>query len=304
MATLHTQPIWSNTYYSTASASTPYRIELEGNTIFSGKAVKYPNAERLRINIDKICRNYLESGIDYMFENLNPGTGQLFRVDHEDSQRRFKLYLGDTNVADYRFYQDWSYTYDKAVTGSTINVSNPINNHYVPGMIKLKTIRNSNSNATTGSTVYTLGSTDTSESYGYDKQVKCSPYALYYLNSYGGWDSFLIEGTAKKKDAYTTYQTDRVYDNNTAEFETMKYMNEYKTSYELNTHYLSDEEAANLAKNLVGSIKVYLHNIPEGWVKPVIIDDKNVTYQTYQTNGRKMCQYKINVTESQSKLRK
>ena len=127
---------------------------------------------------------------------------------------------------------------------------------------------------------------------------------LYYLNSYGGWDAFVIEGTALKKDAFTTYKTDQSYNNTTLQFETNKYVQEIKTSYELNTGLLSDEQSANLAKNLLGSVKVYLQNIEEGWIKPVIITDSNATYQTYQTNGRKMCQYKINVQESQSKIRR
>lgn len=301
MATLTTSPIWKNTYYNTTADTANYRILLDGAPIFAGKAFKYPNAERLEINIDKICRNYLESDITTLLGNFNPATTQLLREDHYQTQRTFNLYVGSTNVADYRFYQDYSYTQDKANTGSSINVSNPINGHYVPGMIKLRTTRTSTSSS---SAVYTLGSTSESESYGYTHQVRCAPYALYYLNSYGGWDSFLIEGSAVKKDAYTPYQTDRVYKNTTVQFELNKYVQEIKTTYELNTGYLTDEQAANLAKNLLGSVKVYLHNIEEGWIKPVIISDNNATYQTYQTNGRKMCQYKINVTESQSKIRK
>lgn len=304
MATLYTNPIWQDTYYRTAAASARYRITMDGTTVFSGKAVRYPGAERLQINLNKVCRNYLESDIASIIEGYNPGTEQLFRTDHLEGQKTFKLYVGDTNVADYRFFQDYSYTYNKATTGTSINVSNPINGHFVPEMLRLRTIRNSNSNASTGSTVYTLGSTSDSEPYGYTKQVECADYALYYLNSYGGWDSFVIEGTGKRKDAFEAYTTDKVYDNTTPEFEYNKYVNEVKTSYELNTGYLTDVQSANLAKNLIGSVKVYLHILREGRIVPVVIDDKNVTYQTYQANGRKMCQYKIQVTESQSKLRK
>lgn len=301
MATLHTNPVWKDTFYTTTAASANFYITLDGERIFAGKAFKYPDATNLEININKICRNYLESDIAQMFNSYTPGTSQLFRVDHNEAQRTFKLYVGSSNVGDYRFYQDYSYNNDKAVTGSSINISNPINGHYVPGMFKLMTTRTSTASS---SAVYTLGSTSESEPYGYTHQVRCAPYALYYLNSYGGWDSFVIEGTAIKKDAYTSYQTDRVYKNTTVDFELNKYVQEIKTSYELNTGYLTDEQAANLAKNLLGSVKVYLHNIDEGWIKPVIISDNGATYQTYQTNGRKMCQYKINVTESQSKIRK
>lgn len=298
MATLTTAPIWKDTYYTTASSAATYSIRLDGATIFSGKAVRYPNADNLKININKVCRNYLDSDIATLLNNM-PSTSTS--ITQDDAQRTFQLYVGGSNVADYRFYQDYSYTQDKANTGSSIVVSNPINGHFVPGMLKVRTTRTSNSST---STVSTTGSASSSTGLGYTTIVKCTPYVLYYLNSYGGWDAFVLEGNCTKRDAYTTYQTDRVFDNTTLEFETNKYVNEIKTSYELNTGLLNDEQAANLAKNLLGSIKVYLQNIEEGWVKPVIITDSNANYQTYQGNGKKMCQYKINVTESQSKIRR
>lgn len=298
MATLHTNPIWKDTYYTTNAASANFYLTLDGGKIFAGKAVRYPDASTLEINVNKICRNYLETDIASLLTSM-PSTNTS--LTHTEAQRTFKLYVNNSNVADYRFYQDYSYNSDKAVTGSSIVVSNPINGHFVPGMLKVRTVRTSNSST---STVTTTGSASSSTGLGYTQQVKCSPYVLYYLNSYGGWDAFVIEGTGIKKDAYTTYKTDRVFKNTSLDFETNKYVQEIKTSYELNTGLLNDEQAANLAKNLLGSIKVYLQNIEEGWVKPVIITDSNATYQTYRTNQRKMCQYKINVQESQSKIRK
>ena len=298
MPTLYTNPIWKDTYYTSSAASARYRILMDGETVFSGKAVKYPDADSLEINLNKVCRNYLETDILSLVTSLPTSNTTL---QHQDAQKTFNLYVGDVNVADYRFYQDWSYNTRKNVTGSSINVSEPINGHFVPGMLKLRTYRTSTASS---STVSTTGNTNASSGLGYTTQVKCAQYALYYLNSYGGWDSFVIEGTAKRKDAFDTFTTDRVYKNTTREFEYNKYVNEIKTSYELNTGYLTDEQGENLAKNLVGSVRVYLHDIPGGKVMPVVVDDKNVTYQTYQTNGRKMVQYRINVTESQSKLRK
>ena len=292
-----TEPIWKDTYYTTTAETANYKLFLDGEQIFAGKAVRYPNADEMDININKICRNYLECDIRGLLETMpSSNTDQ----DHPNAQRTFELYVDDTKVNDYVFYQDYSYNNDKPVTGSSINVSNPINGHFVQGMLKVRTTRTS----TTSTTYYTTGSASSSTGLGYTTRVKCVPYVLYYLNSYGGWDAFAIEGTGIKKDAYTTYKTDQSYKNTTLDFETNKYVQEIKTNYELNTGLLTDEQSANLAKNLLGSIKVYLQNIEEGWIKPVIITDSNVTYQTYQTNGRKMCQYKINVQESQSKIRK
>lgn len=293
MATI-TAPIWKDTYYTTTADTVNYSIRLDGETIFTGKGVKYPGADDMQLNINKICRNYLECDIATLLTTMPSSNTNL---NHPNAQRTFNFYTGSTKVNDYVFYQDYSYTNDKPTTGSSIVVSNPINGHYVSGMLKVRTYRGTSS-------YYTTGSASSSTGLGYTTRVKCVPYVLYYLNSYGGWDAFAIEGTGVKKDAYTTYRTDQSYNNTTLQFETNKYVQEIKTSYELNTGLLSDEQSANLAKNLLGSIKVYLQNIDEGWIKPVIITDSNITYQTYQTNGRKLCQYKINVQESQSKIRK
>ena len=293
MATI-TAPIWKDTYYTTTANTVNYSIRLDGETIFTGKGVKYPGADDMQLNINKICRNYLECDIAALLTTMPSSNTNL---NHPNAQRTFNFYTGSTKVNDYVFYQDYSYTNDKPTTGSSIVVSNPINGHYVSGMLKVRTYRGTSS-------YYTTGSASSSTGLGYTTRVKCVPYVLYYLNSYGGWDAFAIEGTGVKKDAYTTYRTDQSYNNTTLQFETNKYVQEIKTSYELNTGLLSDEQSANLAKNLLGSIKVYLQNIDEGWIKPVIITDSNITYQTYQTNGRKLCQYKINVQESQSKIRK
>ena len=295
---LITQAAWKNTYYTASSSAATYYITVDGERIFAGKAVRYPGASTLQINLDKICRNYLESDITSLLESMPTSSTQLTQPN---AQRTFKLYVGSTNVNDYRFYNDYSYDGEKARTGSTINVSKPINGHYFPGMLKLRTYRTSNSSS---STVYTEGSASSSSGLGYTVQVKCAPYVLYYLNSYGGWDAFVIEGNTVKKDAYTTYKTDRVFNNTTLDFEMNKYVQEIKTTYEMNTGYLTDEQAENLAKNLIGSVKVYLHNVEEGWVKPVLINDASVAYQTYQTNGKKLSKYKITVQESQSKIRK
>ena len=276
-------PIWKDTYYTASTDSASYEIKLEGNTIYSGKAVRCPDASALEININKVCRNYLSCDIDEILSSH----GIIASQTNNLAERTFKLYVNGSNVQDYRFYMDWSYDMD----APTQQLSQPINGHYVPGMLKLQTVRTSNY------ITYANGT-------GYDKQVACAPYVLYYLNSYGGWDAFVIEGETKKKDAFTTYQTDQAFHNTTIEFETNKYVQEIKTSYELNTGYLTDEQSANLAKNLVGSLKVYLHDVPNDIIKPVIITDANVTYQTYKQNGRKLSQYKINITESQSKIRK
>ena len=69
MATI-TAPIWKDTYYTTTAASANYSIKLDGNTIFTGKAVRYPGADEMSININRICRNYLECDIAALLETM------------------------------------------------------------------------------------------------------------------------------------------------------------------------------------------------------------------------------------------
>lgn len=293
MATLHHNPIWRDIYHVTDAASARYRIDLDGRTIFSGRAVRYPDDEYLRINVNKICRSYLETDIAPMLEGMPT---QVTEYEHPMAAGLFKLYVDGTNTDDYRFYQDWSYTTDKT-PGGVVSVSDPVNGRFVPGMLKLRTWR-------TPSRVYTECVSDDEPGLGYNTLVACKPYVLYYLNAYGGWDALVIEGRARRRDNYTTFKTDRSFDDTTLEYELNAYVNEVRTSWELTTGFLSDEEGDNVARNLAGSVKVYLQNTVEGWVRPVVITDTAVEWQSYQGNGKRMCQYRINVQESQSRLRK
>ena len=289
-------PIWRDTYFRRYADSVRYRIELDGAVIFSGKAVRYPgDDDYLKINVSRICRNYLDSDLRDFLDGMPTQTSEL---DHPYAQRTFSLYVDGEKVQDYRFWNDWSYTTDKGHdTEQGEVISDPINGRYVYGMLKPRTIRKP-------SRVYTEANADDLPGLGYTELIDCKPFVLYYLNSYGGWDAFVIEGGAKRRDTYTKFNTDKSFDNTTLDYELNTYVNEIRTSWELTTGFLSDEESRKLAANLLGSVRVYLQNAVEGWVRPVVITDTNVDWQDYQGNGKRMCQYRINVRESQSRLRK
>lgn len=276
-------PIYKDTYYTTTAETLTFNILFEGNVIFNGKAYRMPNQENLRININKVCQSYLSQNINTIFTGATSETNSM-------AIGEFTLRNGTTILETYTFLN--CYDYDFNWTGQTgVTLSQPISDVYGYGMRVLTTRIDGSRNVVTSAS--TPAHTD-----------NCIQYGLYYVNRRGGWDALGIRGTAKKKEAITQFTTDRSFDNNTREFEANRYLAEIKTSYELNTHYLTDEQAENLAKNLLSSNLVYLHNLKDGTIVPVIITDTSVSYQTYQTNGKKLCQYKINVTESQSKLRR
>ena len=282
---------WEDVILQRTESVFDYRIYNRTNLIFQGRAYKRPNADTNDIKLNKIFENYLSNSINDLLNSGEPeDTGvnaskvfQIMKLDADGTE---------TLIDEYTILYDWSY--DFRFRGENTDLSRPINGRYVAGMYKMDTTVNGQSGTVTNS--LTEGN--------YNVLADCGEYALYYLNSYGGWDALLIDGTVLKKSTIKQYTTDRNINNSRIEFEQTKYINEIQDAYEINTGFLTDEQAANLSKNLIPSREVYLHFLNENKIIPVLITDTSVIYQTYQTNNLQMPQYKINVKESQIKLRK
>lgn len=282
---------WEDVILQRTESVFDYRIYNRTNLIFQGRAYKRPNADTNDIKLNKIFENYLSNYINDLLnsgetEDTGVNASKVFQIMKLDSDGT------ETLIDEYTILYDWSY--DFRFRGQDTDLSRPINGRYVAGMYKMNTSVNGQSGTVTNS--LTEGN--------YNVLADCGEYALYYLNAYGGWDALLIDGTVIKKSTITQYTTDRNINNSRIEFEQMKYINEIQDAYEINTGFLTDEQAANLSKNLIPSKEVYLHFLNKDKLIPVLITDTNVTYQTYQTNNLQMPQYKINVKESQIKLRK
>ena len=132
----------------------------------------------------------------------------------------------------------------------------------------------------------------------------CGEFAVYYVNKYGGWNSFLFEGKCKRTDNLTEYKYNRSVSNQTINFENNRYMVEISPTYKLTTCWLSDEEAERLASDLLPTTKMYLHNLKTDEIKPAIITDSVAEYKTFATNNRKFVQYTVSVQESQTRIRR
>lgn len=282
---------WEDVILQRTESVFDYRIYNKNNLIFQGRAYKRPNADTNDIKLNKIFENYLSNSINDLLntdktEDTSADACKVFQIKKLDTDG------AETLIDEYTILYDWSY--DFRFRGENTNLSRPINGHYVAGMYKMNTSVNGQSGTVTNSL---NGGT-------YNVLADCGEYALYYLNAYGGWDALLIDGTVLKKSTITQYTTDRNVNNNRIEYEQVKYINEIQDAYEINTGFLTDEQAANLSNNLIPSREVYLHIISENKIIPVLITDTSVTYQTYQTNNLQMPQYKINVKESEIKLRK
>ena len=282
---------WEDVILQRTESVFDYRIYNRTNLIFQGRAYKRPNADTNDIKLNKIFENYLSNSINDLLNSGEPedtgvNASKVFQIKKLDTDGT------ETLIDEYTILYDWSY--DFRFRGENTDLSRPINGRYVAGMYKMDTTVDGKSGTVTNN--LTEGP--------YNVLADCGEYALYYLNAYGGWDALLIDGTVLKKSTIKQYTTDRNINNSRIEFEQTKYINEIQDAYEINTGFLTDEQAANLSKNLIPSKEVYLHFLKGNKIIPVLITDSSVTYQTYQTNNLQMPQYKINVKESQIKLRK
>ena len=277
-------PIWKDTFYSASTAVLQYTIDCGGNTIFAGKAYRMPNETVLKINISKICQDYLSQDINELFISNTAHTRNY------NACLDFNLMSGSTLLNSYRFLYDWDYDHNWGGTATTL--SYPINGHYVDGQMKLKTTVDTIAN---GNVVRTYRSTG-----NYDKSV-CADYVLYYVNARGGWDCFAFEGRCTKTDTITPHYFNRAFNNTTKEFEQGKYISEITTTYKLNTGMLTQEEGDLFAKHLASSNKCYLHNMIDNKIFPVLITDTSVTYKDDEED---IITYEVNVRESQTKIKR
>lgn len=281
--------IWQDTILQVTDSVFDYEVYVDTDTlIFKGRAYKRPGADYTEIKVNKICENYVSNSLQAMVEDAS-----LTSSVNANAYREFTIKDLDGNtIEEYAFLYDWSY--EQKYSGGAKNLSAPINGRYTDGMWRMGT----------NITASGLVSNNKGAAGNYPTRVECGEWALYYLGYKGGWDALLIEGNVLKKSTITQYTTDKTFNNQKPQFELNRYVSEIQYAYELNTGFLTDEQAALLCKSLIPSNEVYLHNLVTGEIIPVVITDTQAIQQTYATNNLQLPQYKINVKESQTKIRR
>lgn len=131
----------------------------------------------------------------------------------------------------------------------------------------------------------------------------CGQYAAYYVNSRGGWDCFLFEGKSKRVDDITRHQIEKSFKNTTIDFETNTYISELEIRYELTTGWLTDAQSARFAKELVESNMVYIHDLADDRIFPVVVENDQAEFKKW-TDNRKMVCHTLTVVESQKRVRR
>lgn len=282
-------PVWKDTFYTADIDELRYSINIGGEPIFHAKAYRMPGEELLKININKVCSNYLGADISELMEYMRDNGTFIDDYDISGNIKTFTI-TDENNVilGTYTFVNDWSYERGENMESNVRSI--PINGHYAENMYTLI------SNMSDGEMILNSGSP------AYKTLVCGSRYALYYENAYGGFDSFLIEGKVVHKDSITSHNYSRSFVNTSVSHEMKRYIDEIQGSYELHTGFLTDSQSENLVKHLLTSNQVYMHDLKTGDIQPVVLTNKDVEYLNYKNN--KMFSYTINVTVSQNRIRK
>jgi hypothetical protein len=132
----------------------------------------------------------------------------------------------------------------------------------------------------------------------------CARYALYYVNAYGGWDSFLIEGNTLETDAITRHNRMVEYDNNDISNRgESNYLNEISKGFSFTTGWLQDDESQRM-HHLVNSTCVYLYDLTYGEMIPVVVTDETLEYKTYGNQGNRLVNYTLQCRIAQERIRR
>lgn len=275
--------------YSVVMSTFVENDKSEEVTIFNGRAYKYPNSDNIEIKLNKIFENYLTNSLTNTISKLDLNSNIDYNNRNYESCKRFMIYDRDTSelIKEYRVLYDWSYTYKWR--GEEEVLSKPIDNNFAYRQLHFNTTV-SKMGIVTNYITNTINN-------------DCGDYALYYLNSFGGWDSLLLNNKVNKSKSINSYTTEKYIRNLNVDFEQYRYISELQNSYDVNTNLLTDEQATNIVDNLFTSNEVYLHNLNTDIINAVLITNNKVSYKRYSDN-LELPYFTINIKESQIQLKR
>ena len=283
--------------------------------LFKGKAYLPPDNSVVKVSINKICQNY-------MSENPNIFDGA---VGYSHSYNEFKLKDGyGTLLHTYRFVNDWSYK----ELSLGIKTS-PIIPNIADGQKLFFSVFATDRKAVKWGMKYYDGTADYNNTeyvtddfttvmvaesrqkyvntfYFGDKSYTSLPrceckYVLYYMNPYGGYDWLPITGKVVRTDKVEAFVYTKNYNNTTTNFGKNRYMSNITVNYNLNTGWLTQGQSDRMWE-LLESNTVWLHNLDEDRIYPVMITDTNIEHKQ-KFGKKKRLSYSINVELSQTRER-
>ena len=337
-------PIWKDQFVLLGTGSSIlYRITLSdtGEVIYSGKAYKRPGETYITVRVNDICADYLVNVLPYLsqaeFTRITLPVTFLVQSSSNGSTWTTGATIQFLNDWSY------DYTYNAATMGMSFPINGRIDKrmpivwtglnvsqvtvtvHMKDGTtstviipVAISNDFNADFNADFSRSVRSAGSGTAvfypSQWANVDKvtignstlQVvtECAAYALYYVNAYGGWDSFLIEGNSLEADTLKRYTREVVYDNRNIQNRGIRnYVNEITKGFTFYTGWLLGDQGERM-HHLINSTDVYMYDIAAGQMIPVTIPATPCEYKTFSNQGNRLVNYDITVQVAQNRIRR
>lgn len=310
-------PIWKDKIVNLPGDTADFRILIDSTdeVIYSGRAHIRPDATTNSVRINDICADYLV--------NVLPTLAQA-KTQPIDFRLEAKV-MGDWSLLGHaEFYNDWSY--DDSYNPSTMGMSFPINGNVDARQLIFYSSLGSGSVLATfksrsglsltvllsivnGNVIVDLSEHEnlamfTIGNSTFQVVTDCAEWVLYYVNAFGGWDSFLIEGETSIVDNLTRRTIDVEYDNRNIQNRGRRnFANGISKVYTMHTGLLNDSESERM-HHLLNSTEVYLYNINSGEMIPVTLNNTATEYKTFMGNGGEMSTYTIEATLAQDRMRR
>ena len=296
-------PIWEDVYGTITSGDDweDYELSEGGSPFYAGRAFKYPDENGIYVNVSRVVAPYLTT----YFKDVVMTSGGL-------------------TVGSFTFVRD--YSYDPSIDYSQNQpLSFPING-LVPSGVVLEVsewaaasggalqvtdeggtlVVNEVLQKGLNSATFITGVEGKTYTFGNERfrvVSVCSGALLKYVNAYGGWDYFLVEGVTKQTDKITRASYEKDADALSSQFESKDYQATMEATWKGSTGWLTDSQSARM-KHLVESVEVYMVDMNSGNLIPVCMRDTNLEYKTFMNNGRKLVNYTLQWSESQKKMRR
>lgn len=314
-------PIWSD-YTVTYSDGDrcDFTIEHDGNIIYEGSAVRRPNEPYISIKINDICANYVKA------------QRVIDALDAEDYEAQCVYTFKVTIIVDGEIYKeedvklcyDYSFDYDadtygftpignkvgRVITASAIQAVLQIRTFDEDGEILSEWMEEPQTYDIRTLSLWIEDAARVEVEYPeYDRKWvldvdRCAPYALVFLNEFGGVNTLLIEGKTMKEDSYarSTFGTSASNDSY-SDRQIAVASNEIKRKWTLHTGWLDDASAANM-HHLLSSPDVLLadYNLEDYYAVNIL--NNTCEYKTYANNGNHLVRYDIEVEFAQKMIRR
>lgn len=337
-------PIWKDAIANLGATDVMYyRISLldTSEVIYTGKAYRRPGDDDNLIRINDVCANYLRNVLPYLSqaEFTRIDLPVTFEVESSSDEVTWTSVGTYQFINDWSY----DYGYDPETMGMAFPINGRVDSRmpivwtglnvtevtatirYTDGTTSTVIIPVEISNdfnddfnddfsrsvrsAGSGTAVFYLNAWDNVASITigmatYQVVTGCAKYALYYINAHGGWDCLLCEGNSKESDTLKRYTREMVYDNRDVQNRGVQnYVNEITKGYTLHTGWLLQDQGEQM-HNLINSPDVYLYDIANAQMIPVIIPTTTCDYKTYKNQGNKLVNYTLQVQVAQNRLRR